>query len=145
MDDVSKEFFTIFPQHKIANIANLFHSKLTRPIKSAILKGNPFYQLTFNFTFRSTNILRTKQRRKLQIYGNTKLVLMPVLPTLCVWQKCRTNWIYITVAGFEHYLWWFLVTGMLRGFNSEDDDDVFVDPDAQNKVPSPSVPCIWFM
>ena len=29
----------------------------------------------------------------------------------------------------------FLFEGMLRGFNSEDDDDVFVDPDAQNKVP----------
>ena len=34
---------------------------------------------------------------------------------------------------------------MLRGFNSEDDDDVFVDPDAQNKVPSPSVPFIFYM
>ena len=43
-------------------------------------------------------------------------------------------WIHVTVAGFEHYLCWFLVEGMLRGFNSEDDDDVFVDPDAQNKV-----------
>ena len=36
----------------------LWHSKLKRPKKSATLKGNPFYQLTSNFTF--TNIFRSK-------------------------------------------------------------------------------------
>ena len=35
------------------------HSKLIRPIKSAPLKSNPFYQMMSNFTF--TNILRYKQ------------------------------------------------------------------------------------
>ena len=34
------------------------HSKFKRPRKSAALKGNPFYQLTSNFTF--TNILKYK-------------------------------------------------------------------------------------
>ena len=36
----------------------LGYSKLKRPIKSASLNDNPFYQSTFNFTF--TNILRFK-------------------------------------------------------------------------------------
>ena len=44
-------------------------------MKSLTLKCNPLIPTDINFTF--TNI-------KLQIYRNTKLAFMPLLPTLCV-------------------------------------------------------------
>ena len=46
---------------------------------------NLLYPLTSNFTF--TNIIWSKQWRKLQIYFNTKLAIMPILEFLWVCEK----------------------------------------------------------
>ena len=84
----SIEFFTISPQHKNDNITNFVLAlpfKIKKTNKVCNLQINPFYQLTSNFTF--TNILRYKWWRKLQTYGNTKLALMPLFPTLCVCEE----------------------------------------------------------
>ena len=51
-------------------------------MQSATMKGFSFYRLISNITF--TNILSLKEIRKLQIFENTKLALIPLLPTLCV-------------------------------------------------------------
>ena len=60
-------------------------AKLKRPIMSATLKGNAFYQLISNFII-------TYQHIKIQIMkttanGNTKLASMSLLPTLCVYKN----------------------------------------------------------
>ena len=63
------EFFTISPQHKNGKTANFilavpFNIKKTK--KSLILKGNPFYQLIYNFT--STNILEQIMEKTVNIW-----------------------------------------------------------------------------
>ena len=55
------------------------HSQFKRQIKFVTLKSNPFYQLTSNFTFTNMQLMK-----ELQIYGNTKLAQLKLLPTLCV-------------------------------------------------------------
>ena len=66
------------------------HSKLKRAIKSATLTGNPFYQLTPNFTF--TDILKTQIMKKTaNVWEYTKLALMPLLPNLCACEKVEWN------------------------------------------------------
>ena len=65
----------------------------------------PMYPSISNLTF--TTISWCNQRKKLQPYGNTKLDIMPTLPSLCVCEKLElktntTNWhVY---AGDAHEL-----------------------------------------
>ena len=52
------------------------------------------YLLTSNFPL--TNMTRCIWRRKLQIYGNTKLTVAPILPILSFNGKCYYNSQYVT-------------------------------------------------
>ena len=75
-------------------------------MKSLTLKCNPLIPMASNFTF--TN---TKNRSKLQKYGNTKLALLPLLPTLCVhqnvyWSQFNCVKEADNTAGVQGGFWW---------------------------------------
>ena len=56
--------------------------------------NSPIYILISNFTF--TNINWCKWIRKLQIYENTKLAIIPTLPTMCYCEKLE----FLSVIGY---------------------------------------------
>ena len=80
--------------HKHPAIQEWQHCQLCfhNAIKNQFIQSNLYpriinliYPLIYNFTF--TNINWSKWRRKLLIYGNIKLAIMPTLPTLCICEK----------------------------------------------------------
>ena len=83
-------FFTNSAQYKNANTANFvlavaLEMNWTNEVwnfENVIL----LHPLISNFTF--TNTMYCKRRRKLQIYGNRKLAIMPKLP-ICEFVKNR--------------------------------------------------------
>ena len=86
---------------------NTFHSKLKRPIKSATLKGNPFYQLTSTHIYQHLKIQIMKKTANIWGYnvGNNanianfvrlwKCWVVYVMVSLCVHNGCY-------VSGIDH-------------------------------------------
>ena len=108
------EFFTNSPQYKNTNIAKFVLAAALDQWSLQPWNINLLYPLISNFIF--TKMIRCKWRRKQQTHRNTKLTIMPILPTLCVCDKPDLKLLMVSLCchipidstfRFKTHLCWF--------------------------------------